>query len=84
MTSLRVHVQKSVGKPDAGDLHVRFDERGTETGRAVSSAPAPFLDSTPHVIVTDKNAQLRGSHDRTSGFVSFAVESSANAITAAV
>src|SRR5690348_7625148 len=27
--SLRVHVTKSVGKPDAGNLHVRFDERGT-------------------------------------------------------
>jgi hypothetical protein len=23
---------KSVGKPDAGNPHVRFDERGTETG----------------------------------------------------
>jgi hypothetical protein len=55
MKFLRVHVQKSVGKPDAGDLHVRFDERGTETGRAVSSVPAPFLDSTGGIAVCDPN-----------------------------
>jgi hypothetical protein len=35
---------KPVGKPDAGNPHVRFDERGGETGRA--SDTAPFLDST--------------------------------------
>jgi hypothetical protein len=29
---LRVHVLKSVGKPDAVVPHVRFDERGRETG----------------------------------------------------
>ena len=45
---LRVRVPKSVGKPDAGNQPVRFDERGTETGlMPLSSAPAPFLDSTP-------------------------------------
>jgi hypothetical protein len=27
-------VMKPVGKPDAGKLHVRFDERGEETERA--------------------------------------------------
>ena len=38
---------KSVGKPDAGNPHVRFDERGRETGRlAKPQATAPFLDST--------------------------------------
>jgi len=37
---------KPVGKPDAGNPHVRFDERGGETGRPLWSAPAPFLDST--------------------------------------
>jgi hypothetical protein len=38
---------KSVGKPDAGNPHVRFDERGRETGRLhVAQATAPFLDST--------------------------------------
>src|SRR3974377_1984458 len=36
---------KPVGKPDAGNPHVRFDERGGETERA-SDATAPFLDST--------------------------------------
>lgn len=34
---------KPVGKPDAGNPHVRFDERGWETGL---SATAPILDST--------------------------------------
>jgi hypothetical protein len=38
---------KSVGKPDAGNPHVRFDERGRETERlATPQATAPFLDST--------------------------------------
>ena len=34
---------KPVGKPDAGEPHVRFDERGWETGQY---ATAPILDST--------------------------------------
>ena len=34
---------KSVGKPDAVVPHVRFDERGWETGPMVT---APILDST--------------------------------------
>ena len=34
---------KSVGKPDAVAPHVRFDERGWETGLY---ATAPILDST--------------------------------------
>jgi hypothetical protein len=38
---------KLVGKPDAGDLHVRFDERGCETGLY---ATAPLLDSTSRHI----------------------------------
>src|SRR5271165_6353630 len=38
---------KSVGKPDAGNPPVRFDERGRETERlAKPQATAPFLDST--------------------------------------
>lgn len=32
-------VTKPVGKPDAGKLHVRFDERGEETERATSASP---------------------------------------------
>src|ERR1035437_6371358 len=35
---------KPVGKPDAGNPHVRFDERGGETDR--SRGTAPLLDST--------------------------------------
>ncbi|MGB7603811.1 MAG: hypothetical protein WBM24_26160 [Candidatus Sulfotelmatobacter sp.] len=35
---------KPVGKPDAGNRHVRFDERGEETER--SHDTAPLLDST--------------------------------------
>ncbi len=39
---------KSVGEPDAGNPHVRFDERGGETGRCLTAqATAPLLDSTP-------------------------------------
>src|ERR1035438_4631824 len=36
---------KSVGKPDAGNRHVRFDERGQETGRrfGVSARARPRL-----------------------------------------
>ena len=38
---------KSVGKPDAGNRHVRFDERGGETGRLpVGLGTALLLDST--------------------------------------
>jgi len=38
---------KPVGEPDAGDRHVRFDERGWETGRCrMAQATAPILDST--------------------------------------
>ena len=38
---------KPVGKPDAVVRHVRFDERGGETGRCrMAPATAPLLDST--------------------------------------
>src|SRR3954470_12144679 len=38
---------KPVGKPDAGNPHVRFDERGRETERCrMAQATAPVLDST--------------------------------------
>src|ERR1700730_14588103 len=38
---------KPVGKPDAGNPHVRFDERGGETERCrMAPATAPVLDST--------------------------------------
>jgi hypothetical protein len=38
---------KPVGEPDAGNPHVRFDERGWETERCrMAQATAPILDST--------------------------------------
>ena len=43
---VRESTMKPFGKPDAGNGHVRFDERGWETGRRLPSAPAPILDST--------------------------------------
>ena len=42
--SCREPVMKPVGKPDAGNPHVRFDERGGETER--SRDTAPLLDFT--------------------------------------
>ena len=46
---------KPVGEPDAGDRHVRFDERGWETERCrMAQATAPILNSTqrghPHAL----------------------------------
>jgi hypothetical protein len=39
--------KKAPYKPDAGDRHVRFDERGWETGRCrMAQVTAPILDST--------------------------------------
>src|ERR1022692_1536911 len=40
----REYVMKPVGKPDAGNPHVRFDEGGGETG--CFGDTAPLLDST--------------------------------------
>ena len=44
VASCREPVTKPAGKPDAGNPHVRFDERGGETER--SRDTAPLLDST--------------------------------------
>src|SRR6202008_1141650 len=45
---------KLVGKPDAGNRHVRFDERGQETECChMAQATAPVLDSTPLTGATD-------------------------------
>jgi hypothetical protein len=42
---------KLVGKPDAGNRHARFDERGWETGRCrMAQATAPILDSTEAAV----------------------------------
>ena len=46
MELVRESTVKPVGKPDAGNRHVRFDERGWETGRRSASVLAPILDST--------------------------------------
>jgi len=51
VTTRRMPAMKPVGKPDAGNPHVRFDERGWETGWPHRSAPAPILDSTTGDLV---------------------------------
>ncbi len=51
---------KPVGKPDAGNPHVRFDERGRETERH-SIATAPVLDSTSLELMNERDA--RGPED---------------------
>src|SRR5580698_8175571 len=57
--SCREFVVKPVGKPDAGNPHVRFDERGGETGR--SRDTAPLLDSTA------KSLSFHQPHRRSTG-----------------
>jgi len=55
-SALREPVAKSVGKPDAGNRHVRFDERGRETTgcllapvqRPSSTLPNPNSEHTPN------------------------------------
>jgi hypothetical protein len=47
---------KPVGKPDAGNRHVRFDERGRETGAICVSARArprlyPLVDEVAHAFL---------------------------------
>jgi hypothetical protein len=53
---------KPVGKPDAGNPHVRFDERGRETERP-SIATAPVLDSTSLMIMSGRDARGPEDHD---------------------
>src|SRR6476469_11264799 len=43
---VRESTVKPVGKPDARDGHVRFDERGRKTGRRPVRLPAPRPSST--------------------------------------
>jgi hypothetical protein len=43
---------KSVGEPDAGNPHVRFDERGAETEREPYGSQLPRLSSTPFLQAT--------------------------------
>src|ERR1700752_1522668 len=52
---------KLVGKPDAGNRHVRFDERGQETECChMAQATAPVLDSTLSLRDFIKCKCLRG------------------------
>ena len=54
MTTLRGPGEKSVGKPDAGNRHVRFDERGRETGLL-----APRPSSTLPTTATHPKSEIR-------------------------
>src|ERR1700758_2815791 len=51
---------KLVGKPDAGNRHVRFDERGQETECChMAQATAPVLDSTRADTCSSQNSLRR-------------------------
>src|SRR6516164_9205568 len=51
---------KPVGEPDAGDRHVRFDERGWETERCrMAQVTAPILDSAVSAV---RGAQQHGGY----------------------
>jgi len=56
-------MMKPVGKPDAGNRHVRFDERGRETERCrMAQATALFLDSTKGEELSDGCGEKRAIH----------------------
>ena len=55
----RMPAVKPVGEPDAGNPHVRFDERGGETDCLCSTAP--LLDST---VLYDFLATSAAAHGR--------------------
>jgi hypothetical protein len=51
---------KPVGELDAGNRHVRFDERGWETERRrMAQATAPILDSTKSGRIADIGGCLK-------------------------
>jgi hypothetical protein len=56
----------SIGKPDAANPHVRFDERGRETEPLAQrlNATAPFLDSTIPVRHADAQARFEAPQRR--------------------
>jgi hypothetical protein len=63
---------KPVGEPDAVAPHVRFDERGWETGRCrMAQATAPILDSTIPAVqlmtTHDTEADMRGMDQTAEG-----------------
>jgi hypothetical protein len=73
---VRESTMKPVGKPDAGNRHVRFDERGWETGRrfGVSARARPRLypafvddDAQPrHIVYTHRGVETSLDTARTS------------------
>jgi hypothetical protein len=52
----RMPTMKPVGKPDAGNPHVRFDERGGETGCLGDTAP--LLDSTVEILLCGRSITI--------------------------
>ncbi len=52
---LREPIVKSVGMPDAEDRHVRFDERGRETGRVAPRPPSTLLGRSGAPDLTDEH-----------------------------
>ncbi|MFC2253599.1 hypothetical protein ACETRX_28485 [Labrys portucalensis] len=50
---------KPVGKPDAGNPHVRFDERGRETGLRHRARPRLYkISGRKRHILTDTDGRL--------------------------
>jgi hypothetical protein len=59
---------KPVGEPDARNRHVRFDERGWETGRCrTAQATAPIFDSTPTAVRCGAAVRLLSEENPTLG-----------------
>jgi hypothetical protein len=57
---------KPVGEPDAGNRHVRFDERGWETERCrMARATALILDSTMSEVAAGQTS-IEGNSDEIS------------------
>ena len=53
---------RPVGKPDAGNQHVRFDERGRKTERSLQgSVTASVLDSTDLKILEEEREMREGA-----------------------
>ena len=47
-----------VGEPDAGNPHVRFDERGLETGRKLPRQPSTLLKTGQRVLAVLRRRDL--------------------------
>ena len=57
---------KPIGEPDAGNPHVRFDERGWETSVGHGQATAPILDSTISEMARRSDLSLHSAPKQTS------------------